>query len=168
VLGGVTLERLRTAYPGASLVRAMPNTAAEVRRGVTCLCTDGTGDELAARARELFGRVGSVVELPERLMEVATAISGVAPAYVSLIAEAQIDAAVKHGMPSPVAGKLVVSSLAGSAALLTARGVDTLGVRREVASPGGLTARGLDALERGGVRSAFMDAMAAVAGTGRR
>ncbi|HEV3229150.1 MAG TPA: pyrroline-5-carboxylate reductase [Solirubrobacteraceae bacterium] len=168
VLGATSLQRLHAAYPGAQVARAMPNTAVEVREGVVCLCQDGGGDEFQVQVRELFGRVGRVVEVPERLIDVATAIAGVAPAYTALIAEAQIDAAVRHGMPSSLAADLTVSSLAGSATLLAERGADTLGVRREVASPGGLTARGLDALERGGVRSAFMDAMEAVLEGSRR
>jgi pyrroline-5-carboxylate reductase len=71
-------------------------------------------------------------------------------------------------MPSSLAAELVVHSLAGSARLLAERGSDTLAVRREVASPGGLTARGLDALERGGLRTAFMDAMEAVVAGSRQ
>jgi pyrroline-5-carboxylate reductase len=85
-----------------------------------------------------------------------------------LVAEAQVDAAVKHGMPAAQANRLVVSTLAGSATLLRARDGDTLAVRREVTSPGGVTARGLAALERGGLRSAFADALEAVVGASRR
>jgi pyrroline-5-carboxylate reductase len=168
VLGATSLQRLRTAYPSARLARVMPNTAVAVREGVVCLCRNGGDDGFQATVRELFERVGHVVEIPERLMEVATAIAGVAPAYAALIAEAQIDAAVRHGMPNPQAAELALRSLAGSASLLAQRGGDTLGVRREVASPGGLTARGLEALERGGLRSAFMDAMTAVLEGARR
>ena len=97
-------------------------------------------------------------------MDAATAVSGVAPAYVALIAEAWIDAAVAQGIPAAQAALLVGDSLAGAAALLQSRGMDTLGVRREVTSPGGMTARGLRVLEQAGLRSAFADAAAAVAG----
>jgi pyrroline-5-carboxylate reductase len=159
LLARVSVEELRAAYPGAKVVRAMPNTAVEVRAGVTCLC----GDRLA-QVDELFERVGLVVALPERLIEVGTAISGVAPAYVALIAEAWIDAAVTQGLPAAQAAELVGAALAGSAALLQARDMDTLGVRRQVTSPGGVTARGLRALEQGGLRGAFAEAMAAVVG----
>jgi len=157
LLGGVSLERLRAAYPEGRLVRAMPNTAVEIRQGVTCVCGADTG-----AARELFERVGVVFEVAERNMDAATAVSGVAPAYVSLLAEAWVDAAVKHGIPSHQAAQLVLESLAGSAALLREREMDTLAVRRAVTSPGGMTARGLGALESAGVRAAFLDAMAAV------
>ena len=66
---------------------------------------------------------------------------------------------MRHGLQPALAGRLVAETMAGTAALLAARDYDTLAVRREVTSPGGSTARGLDALERGGVRGAFQDAM---------
>jgi pyrroline-5-carboxylate reductase len=157
LLGGTSLERIRAAYPTAEVVRAMPNTAVAVREGVTCLCLDDASG-LGAAARDLFQRVGTVVELPERLLDVATTVSGVAPAYVALIAEAWIDAAIRHGLPPGPAAELVGASLRGSAALLQARSMDTLSVRREVTSPGGMTARGLQALERSGLRAAFAQA----------
>jgi pyrroline-5-carboxylate reductase len=158
LLGGVPLSALAAAYPTARIVRAMPNTAVEVRAGVTCVC----GEEVA-EVEELLGRVGIVVRLPERLMDPATAVSGVAPAYVALIAEAWVDAAVASGIPEAQAAELVGASLAGAAALLQARDMDTLTVRREVTSPGGMTARGLRALEQAGLRSAFANAALAVA-----
>jgi pyrroline-5-carboxylate reductase len=161
LLAAVPLERLRAAYPEAEVVRAMPNTAVEIREGVTCLAVDGA-PALGPAARALFERVGLVVELPERLLDVATAVSGVAPAYVALIAEAWIDSAVRHGLPAARASELVGASLRGSAGLLAARGMDTLAVRRGVTSPAGLTSRGLAALEAAGLRTAFARAADAV------
>ena len=110
----------------------------------------------------LFGRLGVVVKVPEKLMSAAGAVMGVGPAYQALLVEAQVDAAVRHGMAAGLAGQLVVETMAGTAALLQIRDYDTLAVRREVTSPGGTTARGLAALERGGVRPAFQDAIDAV------
>ena len=115
---------------------------------------------------ELFGRLGTVVNVPERLMPACGAVVGVGPAYQALLVEAQVDAAVRHGLAAGLAGRLVAETMAGTAALLNTRDYDTLAVRREVASPGGTTARGLAALERGGVRPAFQDAMDAVVGSG--
>ncbi len=163
LLGRVTVAELQSAYPGARIVRAMPNTAVEVRRGVTCVCGASVPE-----VDELLGRVGAVVHLAERLIDPATAVSGVAPAYVALIAEAWVDAAVGQGIPAAQAAELVADSLAGSAALLLAHHMDTLGVRRAVTSPGGMTARGLRALEQAGLRAAFSDAAAAVVGTGAK
>ena len=114
----------------------------------------------------LFARLGKVVSVPERLLDAATAISGVGPAYQALLVEAQVDAAVRRGLQAQLAAELVTATMAGSAALITAKGHDTLAVRREVTSPGGSTARGLDALERAGIRTAFQDAIDAVTGLG--
>jgi pyrroline-5-carboxylate reductase len=97
-------------------------------------------------------------------MDAAGAVVGVGPAYQALLAEAQVDAAVRHGIAAGLAGRLVAETMAGTAALLHERDYDTLAVRREVTSPGGTTARGLAALERAGVRFAFQDAFDAVVG----
>ena len=160
VLGGTTLEDLRAAYPGANaVVRAMPNTPVEVRGGVIVIAAESDDVDFA---RDLFARVGRVFVLPEAKLSAATATMGVVPAYLALVLEAHVDAAVKHGLPADLASDLTIASMAGTAKLATARGGDTLAMRREVTSPGGSTARGLAALEEGGVRAAFEAAMRAV------
>lgn len=163
VLGGIPIAELQLAYPGTPVFRLMPNTPVEVCRGVICYSpAPGLDPGLEAQVVDLFERLGTVIVLEEHLIDPATAVMGVGPAYQSLLAEAQVDAAVRHGLSPELAGRLVVETMAGSAALLQARGYDTLSVRREVTSPGGSTARGLQALERGGVRSAFQSAIDAV------
>ncbi len=168
VLGATDTATLQRAYPDSQVFALMPNTCVEVRRGVTVYARGEAApapDADAERAvLELFGRLGEVVTVPERLMAAATAISGVGPAYQALLAEAQVDAAVRRGLHASLAAELVTATMAGSAALIASRGYDTLAVRREVTSPGGSTARGLDALERGGIRAAFQDAIDAVTG----
>ena len=165
VLGATSTATLQDAYPGIPVFRLMPNTPVEVRRGVVCYSpAPDVPRELESAVLSLFERLGTVVTLDESLMAPATAIMGVGPAYQALLAEAQVDAALRHGLPAPVAGRLVVDTMAGTAALLGARGLDTLAVRREVSSPGGSTARGLAALEQAGIRAAFGDAMDAVIG----
>ena len=163
ILGGVTLAALRGAYGGTPVVRLIPSVPVEVQRGVTCHAIDPEADaELEAQAVALFERVGLVVDLDEAQMEIATGLMSCAPAYVALVAEAQVDAGVRAGLPADIAGRLVAANIGGTAALLQARDMDTLAVRRMVTSPGGVTARGLSALEHGGVRAAFDDAMQAV------
>jgi pyrroline-5-carboxylate reductase len=161
VLGGTSVAQLRAAFPGAEVYATMPNTPVAVRRGVIIVAQE---TPLPGDVRELLERVALVVVLPESLMGPATATTGVTPAYVALIAEAMVDAAVKHGLKADLATQLVIEVLAGSAALLERHGGDTLAMRREVASPGGSTARGLAALEHAGLRTAFLDAMEAVRG----
>jgi pyrroline-5-carboxylate reductase len=164
VLAGVETQSLRRAYE-VPVFRFMPNTPVEIRQGVVCYSPEPEPDEqLEASVLELFGRLGTVVHVPERLMAAAGAVVGVGPAYQALLAEAQVDAAVRHGIAAGLAGQLVTETMAGSAALLHKRDYDTLAVRREVTSPGGTTARGLAALEGAGVRFAFQDAFDAVVG----
>ena len=169
ILGGVSLEALEAAYPDVPVVRLIPNVAAEVRRGVTCYAPGRHADAaLEQRVTELFGRVGTVVPLDERLIDAATGVMSVAPAYVALLIEAQVEAGIRAGLTAEQASTLAASAFAGSAELIAARGGDTLAVRRAVTSPGGITARGLAALERAGVRAAFIDAMDAVLGADRQ
>jgi pyrroline-5-carboxylate reductase len=172
VLGATSIAALQNAYPGVPVFRLMPNTAVAVRRGTVCYApARGASSTLVASTLEaevvaLFERLGLVVELEERLIDAAMAVMGVGPAYQALLAEAQIDAAVRYGLNPILAARLVVETMAGSAALLSARDYDTLAVRREVTSPGGSTARGLRALEQAGVRGAFQSAIDAVCGAG--
>ncbi len=129
------------------------------------------GPRFDQQVRELFAELGSLVVLDDALVDVAMGLMSCGPAYVALVAEAQIDAGVRRGIPAAEGARLVVQTLAGTAELLRRRDYDTLALRREVSSPGGLTARGVDALERGGVRAAFSDALDAVLrrrGTGGR
>jgi pyrroline-5-carboxylate reductase len=163
VLAGTTIATLQSAYPGIPVFRLIPNTAVEVRRGVTCYTpTDGVPPELELQVIERFERVGIVVSLSEAVVDTAAALSSVGPAYVALLVEAQVDAAVRCGLAAPVAARLVTETMAGTVELLAKRDYDTVTVRREVTSPGGTTARGLAALERAGVRTAFQDAIDAV------
>jgi pyrroline-5-carboxylate reductase len=118
ILAGVSLTALEVAYPGAPVVRLMPNTAVEVGRGVICDVRGGLVDErLAAEVVELFARAGKVVAVEEQLIDVAMGLMAVAPAYVALIAEAWIDAGVAHGMPAEQGAELVAEAIAGSADL---------------------------------------------------
>ena len=160
ILGGTPVAELEAAYPDSPVIRVEPNVATAVGAGVTLLAASERPEADVARA--LFERVGKVVELPEHLIDVAGAVSGVGPAYWALIAEAWADSAIRHGIPAPLAATLVAETMAGTAALLTQ--TDTLTLRRGVTSPGGSTARGLAALERGGVRRALAEAMDDVVG----
>ena len=165
LLARTKLADVRAAYPGVPAFRVMPNTPVELGRGAIAIAQADADSDLHAQVRERFERVGTVVEVPEKLMGIAGACSGVGPAYWALLVEAQVDAAVRRGLPASLASTLVVETMAGSAELLRARDGDTFGVRREVTSPGGTTAQGLAALERGGVRAAFASAMDDVVGS---
>jgi pyrroline-5-carboxylate reductase len=161
IVAGAPVAELEELYPYATVYRVLPNLPVAVRKGVLLFAqTDEPG---AGEVKALFARLGTVVEIPETLMRVGNSITGVGPAYWSLLAEAWTDAAVRHGMPAAQAATLVRETMAGTAALLNT--IDTLALRRGVTSPGGSTARGLNALEQGGVRAALANAADAVVGT---
>jgi pyrroline-5-carboxylate reductase len=172
ILAVTPLAALREAYPGRPVYRFIPSLPVEVRQGAIVqaagpgkLDGDGAGGSdpgLDAKVAELFAELGTLVVLDDALVDVAMGLMSCAPAYVALVAEAQVDAGVRRGIPAAQGSQLVVQTLAGTAELLRRRDYDTMAVRREVSSPGGLTARGVDALERAGLRRAFSDALDAV------
>jgi pyrroline-5-carboxylate reductase len=163
ILGATPLKDVKAAYGDTPVVRIMPSVPVEVGEGVCCHARDPEADtELERTALELFGRVGPVVTLEESQIDAAMGLMSCAPAYWSVVVEAQVDAGVRAGVPSDVAARLVVGTMAGTAKLLRKREHDTLALKRQVMSPGGSTARGLAALERNGIREAFDDAMQAV------
>jgi pyrroline-5-carboxylate reductase len=168
ILAATPLTALHEAYPERPVYRFIPSLPVEVRQGAVVQAAPEREAALDAPVRELFAELGTLVTLPDALVDVAMGLMSCAPAYVALVAEAQIDAGVRRGIPAAAGAELVVQTLAGTAELLRRRDNDTQAIRREVSSPGGLTARGVDALERGGIRAAFSDALDAVLEAGPR
>lgn len=171
ILAVTPLAALREAYPGRPVYRFIPSLPVEVRQGAVVQAAgpglpDGDAGSASAdtdaAVAALFAELGTLVTLDDALVDVAMGLMSCAPAYVALVAEAQVDAGVRRGIPAAQGAQMVVQTLAGTAELLRRRDYDTLAVRREVSSPGGLTARGVDALERAGLRRAFSDALDAV------
>ena len=169
ILGGTKLEAVERAYPGVPVYRFLPSIPAEVRQGVSCYVPGSRAAEGPEReVVELFERVGPVIRLDEPLIEPAMALMSCGPAFLALVAEAMVDAGVRHGLQPTDAARMAVETMAGAAAVLRAGDLDTARLRRRVTSPGGSTARGLEALERAGLRAAFHDAVTAVVEGGRR
>jgi pyrroline-5-carboxylate reductase len=169
ILGGTPVADVEAAYPGLPVYRFMPNIPAEVGHGVFCYAPGtGAADGPEQDVLDMFGRIGTVMKLPESLIDTATALMGCGPAFFALAVEALVDAGVRHGITPDDAGRMAVETMAGTAAVLREHGDDTAALRRRVTSPGGSTARGLAALERGGLRAAFSDAVDAAAGASYR
>jgi pyrroline-5-carboxylate reductase len=163
IVAGVPSVRLETALGGQpALVRAMPNTPALVGAGVTAISggSFATSADLAW-AQEVMEAVGTVVRLPERLLDPVTGLSGSGPAYFFLVVEALMEAGVQMGLTREVSRTLVVETMLGSAKLLAETGEEPAVLRAQVTSPAGTTAAGVRALEGRAVRSAFMEAVAA-------
>jgi pyrroline-5-carboxylate reductase len=163
ILAATPLAQVKAAYPDRPVYRVLPSTPVEVRQGAVILAADQQQDaQLDAQLRELLAELGTLVVLEDALVDIAMGLMSNAPAYYALVVEAQVDAGVRHGLAPDQAARLVVQTMAGTAELLRRQDFDTLAVRRAVTSPGGSTARGLDALERGGLRSAFSAALDAI------
>ena len=163
IAAGVPLARLESAVgAGVPVVRAMPNTPALVGAGAAAISPgqDADDDDLLW-AESILRAVGTVVRVPEALLDAVTGLSGSGPAYVFLVAEALIDAGVLVGLPRPTAVALTSQTLLGAARLLAETGDTPEALRAAVTSPGGTTAAGLRVLESAGVRAAFLDAVAA-------
>jgi pyrroline-5-carboxylate reductase len=162
IVAGLPSQRLEAALGREpAVVRAMPNTPALVGSGVTAISggSFATSDDLAW-AEEVLSAVGTVVRLPERLLDAVTGLSGSGPAYFFLVAEALMEAGVQTGLSREVSRTLVIETMAGSATLLRESGRDPAALRAEVTSPGGTTAAAIRSLESRAVRSAFMEAVA--------
>ncbi len=163
VVGGCLISRI-LAVSGHPLhvVRAMPNTPATVREGMTAFAIgpDIQEQELLV-ARRIFESVGKVVLVDERLMDAVTGLSGSGPAYVFLAIEALTDGGVKMGLPRETAGLLAAQTVLGAARMVLETGQHPARLKDQVASPSGTTIAGLHRLEQGGLRAIFMDAVEA-------
>lgn len=154
VLAATPLEKVTEALPSAEVIRAMPNVGVEVRKGVICV----TGAQLP-EVRAKLGALGHVVELDDADFDEATAVMSCAPAFIAVAVEALADAGAAAGLNEELARELVVETAAGTAELLRIR--HPVDLRRAVASPGGSTEAGLEALDRMGARAAFEAAVQA-------
>lgn len=141
----------------------MPNTPSMVGEGVLLFENKNslTSDE-RAEIMDMFGSLGLVEELPTNLMGIGGAISGCGPAFMDMIMESYGDAAVKYGIPRPLAYKLISQTMLGSAKLQLQSGTHPGALKDAVCSPGGTTIRGVAALEKAGLRSACIESIDAI------
>lgn len=164
LLAGVRLERLQTLFPTHTCVRAVVNTPALVRCGLTALAW---GQELPVEQRawleQLFSRVGAVWALPEPQLDAFLALTSSGPAFVALVAEGLADGAVAAGLPRSLAQELALRTLGGTAALMEQKTIHPGQLKDMVSSPAGTTIAGLRQLERAGLRSALLEAVLAAA-----
>lgn len=156
VAAGVTLETLTQGLGHRRVVRAIPNTPAQVGAGISVwVATDETDGPARQHVSDLLGALGRVVEVDdERYLDMATAVSGSGPGFVFLFMEAMIDASVRVGLPRGLAQQLAIETIRGSGEMARVTELHPALLRNMVTSPGGTTAAGLAALEEGGLRSA--------------
>lgn len=164
VAAGWDFDRYRKALPEETKIQCiMPNTPVSVSKGVLLVEEE---NDLQQEDRnfllELLESVGKVIELPSRLMDAGSAVSGCGPAFMDMIIEAIGDGAVKNGIQRRQAYEMVCQTMIGSAELQLQTGMHPGQLKDNVCSPGGTTIRGVAALEEAGIRSAFIKAIDAV------
>jgi pyrroline-5-carboxylate reductase len=161
VIAGATTTALEGLLGHRELVRSMPNTPAQLGRGMTVwYATPETTPEQRAQARALLSALGAELEVDdEKFVAMATAVSGTGPTYVFLVMEALVDAAVHLGFPRHVAHDLVVETLEGSALFAKQSGAHPAVLRNMVTSPGGTSAAALHELESGRLRTVLSEAV---------
>jgi pyrroline-5-carboxylate reductase len=164
VLAGVSLARLQASFPGWRVVRAVPNTPCLVRAGITGLAWgEQLSDGQRHCVRQLFGRVGQVLELPEPQLDGLLAVASSGPALMAVVIEALADGGVAAGLPRALAQQLALAMTGGTVALLQQKGLHPGQLKDMVSSPAGTTITALRQLERGAVRSALIEAVLAAA-----
>ncbi len=146
ILAGTSLKTLHEALPGIDLVRVMPNLGAQVRQAVLCVVyEESVGETERRRIDQMLGLLGDVIELDEGLIDAATAIMGCSPGYLALMAEVLVEAGVSQGLTEDQSLRMVARAMSATGRLLDHHDPTTL--KNAVASPGGMTEAGLNALE---------------------
>jgi len=161
VLAGPTTAALVGILGHDQVVRAMPNTPARIGAGMTVwYATPATTEDQRAQAKALLGALGAELEVEdEKWVAMATAVSGTGPAYVFLVMEALIDAAVHLGFPRHIAHDLVIETLEGSTRFAKQSGDHPAVLRNMVTSPAGTSAAALHELESGRLRTVLSEAV---------
>jgi len=156
VLAGARLERLSALFADARVLRALPNTPARIRQGITLLAGTAPAADDRAAAATLMGTFGTTHWIAESEFDTATAIASSSPAWLFRWIGALARAGAEMGLDSAVAATLALEATAGAAAYARAAGRPLPDLAREVASPGGMTQAGLDVLDAGDALAALM------------
>ena len=161
IIAGATIQTLSEGLKHEVIVRAMPNTPAQIGEGITVwTAAAGVTQEQRDLTRQILGALGQEVFVEdESYMDMATALSGTGPAYVFLFMEAMIDAGVHMGFPRRIAEQLVTQTIQGSVSYYQKQKTHPAQMRNEVTSPGGTTAAAIYYLEKAGFRTALSRAI---------
>jgi pyrroline-5-carboxylate reductase len=164
IITGLTLEVLAATLGTRRIVRVMPNTPVLVASGAAAFAADTAVSETDRDVvNTILGSVGTCFELPERLLDAVTGLSGSGPAFVYIMIDAMADAGVYLGLPRTVAEKLAAQTFLGAAKMVIKTGEHPARLKDRVATPGGTTVEGIAALERAGLRNAVFSAVVAAA-----
>lgn len=161
IIAGAKIRTIADGVANGSIVRAMPNTPAQIGQGITVwTATPEVEPEQRAQAEALLGALGEQIYVDdERYLDMATALSGTGPAYVFLFMESLIDAGVHMGFSRRDAERLVLQTMRGSVEYAEQSGLHPAQLRNQVTSPGGTSAEAIYHLEKGGLRTVISRAV---------
>ncbi len=170
IIAGARVNTLCLGLSHGSVVRAMPNTPAQIGEGITAwTATPEVTETQKGWASSILGAMGKEIYMDdEKYMDMVTAVSGSGPAYIFLMVESLVDAAVNIGLPQEVAQELVLQTLLGSGHFIQRSGKPPAELRRMVTSPGGTTAEALLQLEKGGFSDLIRQAVSAAYNKAKR
>ncbi|HLA10563.1 MAG TPA: pyrroline-5-carboxylate reductase, partial [Pyrinomonadaceae bacterium] len=161
IIAGTTIETIAKELMHSAIVRAMPNTPAQIGQGITVwTATPEVSETQQSRIRTLLGALGQemVVET-ERMIDMATALSATGPTYIFLVMEALVDAGVHMGFSRHVAQELVMQTMLGSVLFARESHKHPAELRNMVTSPGGTSAEAIYQMEKGGLRTVLSKAV---------
>ena len=163
IMAGVTINSIRDTLKHNAIVRAIPNTPAQIGEGMTVwTATAEVSDAAKDAVRSVLSVLGQEIYVSdEKYVDMATAVSSSGPAYIFLVIESLIDAAVHIGLRRDMAVPMVIQTVLGSARYAQETGKHPAELKNQVTSPGGTTTEGLLALEEAGLRAAFAAAVEA-------
>lgn len=162
IVAGLTYQQLQENIRANNvhILRTMPNTPLMAGCGAVAFSLPHSFEsEELAFAKELFGAIGIVEEVEERLISAVTGISGSGPAYTYMFIEALADAGVKHGLSKAVSQRLAAQTVLGAAKMVQTQGKHTSQLRDEVSSPGGTTIEAVQKLDELGLKNAVYQAV---------
>lgn len=161
IAAGISTEMLQDGLsPDCKVIRLMPNTPCLLGEGAVAMSAGETvTEEEREEVIQLLLPLGLTIQVPEKLMDAVTGLSGTGPAYVFLFVETLIDAGVTVGLNRDVAGKLVVQTVIGAARMLQENNIHPAALRNNVTSPAGTTCAALQVLEETGFRSSMIKAV---------
>jgi pyrroline-5-carboxylate reductase len=161
IVAGATVRTLVDGLQHAAVVRAMPNTPSQIRRGMTVwAASDACSARHRQQARAVLRALGDERQVAdESFVAMATALSGTGPTYLFAVMEALVDAGVHLGFPRELAHDLVAATLVGSAEYAQRSDLHPAQLRNAVTSPGGTSAAAIYELEKGRIRTVFSDAV---------
>jgi len=166
VMAGVNCQKLYDnlagIVPNPRIIRSAPNTPALVGCGSSAFSLGrGATKEDGDVIKQLLSSVGMCELVPEHLLDAVGGVSGCGPAFVYTIIEGLADGGVCQGLPRDMAIKFAAQMVMGSAKMVLETGKHTGQLKDEVTSPGGTTIRGIQVIDRAGVRGTMMDAVQA-------